>query len=145
MPNLKIYSIKAGDLSMRIITDFFLVFLKKDGYFGQNYQICGQIRQTAGEFVRGVCSRVAEDVDPYNVEKLCESRVNSCAVFVLGSPRTSTPTTWRNWANQEMIIKSRFCIVYYNAENAPSTRKSGTKTALDYAVKLKKEIIYFPQ
>ncbi len=47
--------------------------------------------------------------------------------------------------NQEMIIKSRFCIVYYNAENAPSTRKSGTKTALDYAVKLKKEIIYFPQ
>jgi len=43
--------------------------------------------------------------------------------------------------NCEMINQSLFCIVYYNEENAPTSRKSGTKIALDYAVKLNKEII----
>ena len=43
--------------------------------------------------------------------------------------------------NYEMINKSKFCIVYYDEPNAPTTRKSGTKIALDYAEKLKKEII----
>lgn len=46
--------------------------------------------------------------------------------------------------NQEMISKSRFCIVYYCEKNAPTSRKSGTETALDHAVKLKREIIIFP-
>ena len=39
--------------------------------------------------------------------------------------------------------KSRFCIFYYDEQNAPTTRKSGTKIALDYAIKQKKEIIRF--
>ena len=43
--------------------------------------------------------------------------------------------------NCEMINKSDFCLVYYDEENAPTTRKSGTKTALDYAIKKGKEII----
>ena len=43
--------------------------------------------------------------------------------------------------NCEMINKSDFCVVYYDEENAPTTRKSGTKTALDYAIKKGKEII----
>ena len=43
--------------------------------------------------------------------------------------------------NYEMINKSKFCIVYYDEPNAPTTRKSGTKIALDYAEKVKKEII----
>jgi len=43
--------------------------------------------------------------------------------------------------NCEMIEKSRFCVVYYDEKNAPTTRKSGTKIALDYADKHKKEII----
>lgn len=43
--------------------------------------------------------------------------------------------------NCEMINQSLFCIVYYDECNAPTTRKSGTGIALDYAVKLKKEII----
>lgn len=43
--------------------------------------------------------------------------------------------------NCEMINKSRFCIVYYDPPNAPTTRKSGTKIALDYAVKKRKCII----
>ena len=43
--------------------------------------------------------------------------------------------------NCEMIDKSRFCSVYYSEQNAPTTRKSGTKIAFDYAVKQKKEII----
>ena len=43
--------------------------------------------------------------------------------------------------NYEMINKSEFCIVYYDEPNAPTTRKSGTKIALDYAIKKGKEII----
>lgn len=46
--------------------------------------------------------------------------------------------------NRKMIDKSRFCIVYYDEANAPTTRKSGTKAALDYAVKKGKVIITFP-
>ncbi len=46
--------------------------------------------------------------------------------------------------NCEMIDKSRFCVVYYDEKNVPTTRKSGTKIALDYAVKRGKEIIKLP-
>ena len=43
--------------------------------------------------------------------------------------------------NYEMINNSQFCIVYYDEQNAPTTRKSGTKIALDYAIKKGKNII----
>ena len=43
--------------------------------------------------------------------------------------------------NYEMIDNSHYCIVYYDEQNAPTTRKSGTKIALDYAVKKEKQII----
>ena len=43
--------------------------------------------------------------------------------------------------NYEMIDNSRFCIVYYDEQNAPTTRKSGTKIALDYAIKKGKNVI----
>ncbi len=43
--------------------------------------------------------------------------------------------------NCEMIKNSRFCIVCYDGQNAPTTRKSGTKIALDYAIKQGREII----
>ncbi len=46
--------------------------------------------------------------------------------------------------NYEMINKSKFCIVYYDEANAPTTRKSGTKIALDYAIKKQKHIIILP-
>ena len=46
--------------------------------------------------------------------------------------------------NYEMINKSYYCIVYYNEPNAPTTRKSGTKIALDYAIKKGKQIIVLP-
>lgn len=45
--------------------------------------------------------------------------------------------------NYEMIDNSCFCIVYYNEEKMPTTRKSGTKIALDYAVKKCRTIITF--
>jgi len=44
--------------------------------------------------------------------------------------------------NYEMIDNSHFCIVYYDEKNSPTTRKSGTKIALDYAEKQNKKIIY---
>ena len=43
--------------------------------------------------------------------------------------------------NYEMIDKSDFCVFYFNENEAPTTRKSGTKVALDYAIK-KNKIIY---
>ncbi|MBE6648759.1 MAG: DUF1273 family protein [Ruminococcaceae bacterium] len=46
--------------------------------------------------------------------------------------------------NREMIDKSRFCVVYFDESTVPTTRKSGTKIALDYAKKRKKEIVLFP-
>ncbi len=46
--------------------------------------------------------------------------------------------------NYEMIDNSRFCIVYYDEANAPTTRKSGTKIALDYALRKQKRIIALP-
>ncbi len=46
--------------------------------------------------------------------------------------------------NCEMIEKSEFCVFYYCEENLPKKRKSGTKSAFDYAVKKKKKIIHLP-
>ena len=46
--------------------------------------------------------------------------------------------------NYEMIDNSRFCIVYYD-DNSANSRKSGTRIALEYAVKKGKEIIRFPK
>ena len=43
--------------------------------------------------------------------------------------------------NYEMIDNSRYCIIYYDELNAPTTRKSGTKIAFDYATKQGKKII----
>ncbi len=43
--------------------------------------------------------------------------------------------------NYEMIDNSHYCVVYYDEKGAPTTRKSGTKTALEYAVKQRKIII----
>lgn len=46
--------------------------------------------------------------------------------------------------NCEMIDNSRFCIIYYKEDYTPKGRKSGTKIALAYAVRKKKNIIRFP-
>lgn len=46
--------------------------------------------------------------------------------------------------NYEMIDKSRYCVIYYDEHGAPATRKSGTKIALDYALKKQKHIILLP-
>lgn len=45
--------------------------------------------------------------------------------------------------NCEMIDNSRFCIVYYDERYTPENRNSGTKIALDYAIKQVKAIIIF--
>ena len=43
--------------------------------------------------------------------------------------------------NREMIDRSDLCVIYYDPGHAPATRKSGTKLALDYALRHSKEII----
>ena len=47
--------------------------------------------------------------------------------------------------NYEMINKSKYCIVYFDEANAPTTRKSGTRIALNYAVKQKRNIYVYPE
>ncbi len=47
--------------------------------------------------------------------------------------------------NREMIKGSKYCIFYYDEGHAPAARKSGTKIALDYAVKQGKEIFLLNQ
>lgn len=42
--------------------------------------------------------------------------------------------------NRNMIDNSRFCVVYYRETYSPKTRKSGTRSALDYAIKKNKKI-----
>ena len=44
--------------------------------------------------------------------------------------------------NCEMINRSRFCIVYYDEHYSPMKRRSGTRIALDYAIKQEKNIIF---
>ena len=46
--------------------------------------------------------------------------------------------------NRVMINNRCFRIVYYDKAAIPTTRKSGTKSALDYAVKKGKAILTFP-
>ena len=46
--------------------------------------------------------------------------------------------------NYEMIDNSHYCIVYYDEQGAPTTRKSGTKIALNYAKKQGKQITVLP-
>lgn len=45
--------------------------------------------------------------------------------------------------NFKMIDESKFCIIYFNEKYLPKNRKSGTKAALDYAVKKGKIIKMF--
>lgn len=47
--------------------------------------------------------------------------------------------------NYEMIDKSDVCIIYYDERLYPATRKSGTKIALNYAIKREKQIIKLPK
>ncbi len=46
--------------------------------------------------------------------------------------------------NRYMIDNSRLCVIYYNEQNVPVSRKSGTKIALEYATKNGKEILLLP-
>ncbi|MBE6709308.1 MAG: DUF1273 domain-containing protein [Ruminococcaceae bacterium] len=46
--------------------------------------------------------------------------------------------------NYEMINNSKYCIVYYDEMSVPVSRKSGTKTALEHAMRSDKQIIVFP-
>ena len=43
--------------------------------------------------------------------------------------------------NFEMINQSKYCVFYYDEHLAPCIRNSGTKIALDYAIKQGKELI----
>ena len=46
--------------------------------------------------------------------------------------------------NFYMIDESEICVFYYNENDLPKNRKSGTKIALDYAIKKHKKIILLP-
>ena len=43
--------------------------------------------------------------------------------------------------NYEMIRQSDYCVIYYDEQCAPATRKSGAKAALEFARRQKKTVI----
>ena len=84
-------------------------------------------------YVRAEYPHISEDYKEYLLQNYEDTCYPKC---VLSSGKAAYVKR-----NYEMINKSHFCVVYYDEQNAPTTRKSGTKIALDYAVKQKKEII----
>ena len=87
-------------------------------------------------YVRAEYPHISEEYKEYLLQNYEDTYFPKC---VLGSGKATYIKR-----NYEMINKSCFCIVYYDEQNAPTTRKSGTKIALDYAVKQKKEILRLP-
>jgi hypothetical protein len=67
--------------------------------------------------------------------------LQSCDETYFSKKLTNARSTVYVQRNYEMIDKSNFCIFYYNEQLSPVKRKSGTKIALDYAIK-KKKIIF---
>ena len=67
--------------------------------------------------------------------------LQSCDETYFSKKLTNARSTVYVQRNYEMIDKSNFCIFYYNEQLSPIKRKSGTKIALDYAIK-KKKIIF---
>lgn len=47
--------------------------------------------------------------------------------------------------NREMIDQSQYCVFYYKESLAPKSRTSGTKIALEYAIKHGKTVYKIPQ
>ena len=84
-------------------------------------------------YVRAEYPHISEDYKEYLLQNYEDTYYPKC---VLGSGKAAYVKR-----NYEMINKSHFCIVYYDEQNAPTTRKSGTKIALDYAIKQGIQII----
>ena len=84
-------------------------------------------------YVRAEYPHISEDYKEYLLQNYEDTYYPKC---VLSSGKAAYIKR-----NYEMINKSHFCIVYYDEQNAPTTRKSGTKIAYDYATKKGKEII----
>ena len=84
-------------------------------------------------YVRAEYPYINEDYKQYLLESYEDTYYPE---KILGSGRASYIER-----NYEMIDNSNYCIVYYDESTAPTIRKSGTKIALDYAIKKGKEII----
>ena len=87
-------------------------------------------------YVRAEYPEISEDYKNYLLESYEETYYPE---NIIGSGRAAYVER-----NYEMKNKSQYCIVYYDEANAPTTRKSGTKIALDYAIKNQKHIIILP-
>ena len=84
-------------------------------------------------YVRAEYPYINEDYKQYLLESYEDTYYPE---KILGSGRASYIER-----NYEMIDNSNYCIVYYDKTTAPTIRKSGTKIALDNAIKKGKEII----
>ncbi len=84
-------------------------------------------------YVRAEYPYISEDYKNYLLESYDDTYFSE---KILNSGRASYVER-----NYEMIDNSHYCIVYYDEQSAPTTRKSGTKIALDYAIKQCKKII----
>ena len=84
-------------------------------------------------YVRAEYPYISEDYKNYLLKSYEDTYYPK---HIIGSGRAAYVE--RNYA---MINKSHFCVVYYDEPHSPTTRKSGTKIALDYAIKQGKQII----
>ena len=87
-------------------------------------------------YVRAEFPEISDDYERYLLERYEGTFYPSAAV---GAGKAVYIK--RNFA---MIDKSRFCIVYYKRDHALLKRTSGTKLALEYALRQKREIILLP-
>ncbi len=127
----------------RLITDESIdtfLFGSKSHFDDLCYDIVTEIKKKYSHikriFVRAEYPYIDESYKAYLLENYEDTYFPK---LVLGAGKASYVKR-----NYEMIENSRFCIVYYKANYNAKGRRSGTKIALVYAEKKKKNIIRFP-
>ena len=105
------------------------------------YEIVTEIKQkypyVKRVYVRAEYPYIGDDYKRYLLQKYEDTYYPECI--------TNSGKAVYVERNCEMIDNSHYCIVYYNVQYAPTTRKSGTEIALEYARERNKEIVLLPK
>ncbi len=141
----KIFETEQLKLQLREIIEKLIVEEKVDTFFfgskSRFNSLCLEIVTKIKEkyphikrvYVRAEYQYISEDYKKYLLEDYEDSYYPE---KIRGSGRAAYVER-----NYEMINNSNFCIMYYDKQIAPTSRKSGTRIALDYAIKQGKQII----
>ncbi|MBQ4081759.1 MAG: DUF1273 family protein [Clostridia bacterium] len=134
----RLYSV-IEDLILKEKVDTFL-FGSKSRFNGLCYETVSKIKEKYPNikriYVRAEFPNIDQNYKEYLLENYEDTYYPEKAI---GAGRAAYVQR-----NYEMIEKSQFCVVYFCENNFPKNRKSGTKIALDYAVRKNKKIILLP-